>query len=65
MGKVNFDRMNLGLNIQQRVRLVKCYILAGMLYGCENWTIVFFWMLVLSGGACTVFLSLTGTNLKS
>ena len=44
MGKANFGKMrnvltNLGLNIQLRVRLVKSYIWAGMLYGCESWTI--------------------------
>ena len=44
MGKANFGKMrnvltNLGLNIQLRVRLVKSYIRAGMLYGCESWTI--------------------------
>ena len=44
MGKANFSKMrnvltNLGLNIQLRVRLVKTYILAEILYGCESWTI--------------------------
>ena len=44
MGKANFGKMrnvmtNLGLNIQLRLRLLKSYIWAGILYGCESWTI--------------------------
>ena len=44
MAKANFGKMrtlltNLGLDAQLRLRILKCYIWSGLLYGCESWTL--------------------------
>ena len=44
MAKANFGKMrniltNLSLNAQLRLRILKCYIWSGLLYGCESWTV--------------------------
>ena len=44
MAKANFGKMrtvlaSLNLDIQLRIRMLKCYVWSGLLYGCESWTI--------------------------
>ena len=44
MAKSNFGNMrkvlaNMSLDIQLRMRLLRCYVWSGLLYGCESWTI--------------------------